>query len=88
LSSLSRQAGQKALAPIQQAIDSDPEREVKRRAVSALQQMPNGEGIPMLIQVARNSKDADVRKQAMNSLGQSRDQRAISFFEEVLKAKP
>ena len=85
LSSLSRQAGQKALAPIQQAIDNDPEREVKRRAVSALQQMPNGEGIPMLIQVARNSKDADVRKQAMNSLGQSRDQRAISFFEEVLK---
>jgi hypothetical protein len=26
-----------------------------------------------------------VRKQAMTSLGQSRDGRAISFFEEVLK---
>jgi hypothetical protein len=27
----------------------------------------------------------DTRKQAMSSLGQSRDGRAISFFEEVLK---
>lgn len=82
---LSRQAGMKAVGPIQQAIENDPEREVKRRAVSALQQMPNGEGIPLLIQLARTSVNPEVRKQAMNSLGQSRDQRAISFFEDVLK---
>lgn len=85
---LARQAGSKAIGPIQQAIENDPEREVKRRAVSALQQMPNGEGIPMLIQVAKTSRDTEVRKQAMSSLGQSRDQRAIVFFEDVLKAKP
>ena len=47
--------------------------------------MPDGEGIPLLIQFARTTKDNDVRKQAMNSLGQSRDGRALSFFEEVLK---
>jgi HEAT repeats len=85
---LSRQAGMKAVGPIQQAIENDPEREVKRRAVSALQQLPNGEGIPLLIQVAKTSRDAAVRKQAMSSLGQSRDQRAIAFFEDVLKSKP
>ena len=33
----------------------------------------------------RFTKDAEVRKQAMNSLQQSRDMRAIAFFEEVLK---
>jgi HEAT repeat protein len=88
LSTLSRQAGMKAVGPIQQAIENDPEREVKRRAVTALQHMPNGEGIPLLIQLARTSHNADVRKQAMSSLGQSRDQRAIAFFEDVLKAKP
>jgi len=88
LSVLSRQAGMKAVGPIQQAIENDPERDVKRRAVSALQHMPNGEGIPLLIQLARTSRNAEVRKQAMSSLGQSRDQRAIAFFEDVLKTKP
>ena len=88
LSTLSRQAGMKAVGPIQQAIENDPERDVKRRAVSALQHMPNGEGIPLLIQLARTSRNAEVRKQAMSSLGQSRDQRAIAFFEDVLKTKP
>lgn len=85
---LSRQIGLKAVGPIQQAIDNDPEREVKRSAVSALQHLPNGEGIPLLIQLAKSSRNAEVRKQAMSSLGQSRDQRAIVFFEDVLKAKP
>jgi HEAT repeat protein len=84
---LSRQAGMKAVGPIQQAIENDPEREVKRRAVSALQQLPNGEGIPLLIQLAKTSHNAEVRKQAMSSLAQSRDQRAIAFFEDVLKSK-
>ena len=58
---------------------------LKRRAVGALQSMPDGEGIPLLIQLAKATRDNDVRKQAMSSLGQSRDGRAISFFEEVLK---
>jgi len=53
--------------------------------VSALQNMPDGEGIPLLIQLAKNTKDNDVRKQAMNSLGNSHDMRAVTFFEEVLK---
>jgi HEAT repeat protein len=88
LSALSRQAGVKAIGPIQQAIENDPERGVKRRAVSALQQLPNGQGIPLLIQLAKNSRDVEVRKQAMSSLGHSRDQRAIAFFEDVLKSKP
>ena len=31
--------------------------------------MPDGEGIPLLIQLARATRDNEVRKQAMNSLG-------------------
>jgi HEAT repeat protein len=88
LFALSRQAGMKAVGPIQQAIENDPEREVKRRAVFALQQLPNGEGIPLLIQLAKTSHNAEVRKQAMSALAQSRDQRAVAFFEEVLKSTP
>ena len=85
---LARHQGMKAAGLIQQAIETDPEREVKRRAVSALRELPNGEGIPLLIQLAKTSRDPEVRKQAMSSLGQSRDQRAIAFFEDVLKTKP
>ena len=85
---LAEHAGMKAVGPIQQAIANDPDREVKRRAVSALQHLPNGEGIPLLIQLAKTSRDPEVRKQAMSSLGQARDQRAIAFFEDVLKSKP
>jgi hypothetical protein len=85
---LAEYTGMKAVAPIQHAIETDPDRQVKRRAVSALQRLPNGAGIPLLIQLAKTNHDPEVRKQAMSSLGQSRDQRAIAFFEEVLKAKP
>jgi len=63
--------------------DRDPQ--VKRRAVSALLSLPDGEGIPLLIEVVKTSQDAEVRKQAMNSLGSSRDPRATAFFEDVLK---
>jgi hypothetical protein len=37
-----------------------------------------------LIQVARNNRNAAVRKQAMFWLGQSQDPRAVKFFEEIL----
>jgi hypothetical protein len=85
---LGQKAGQKAVGVITSAIDNDPERDVKRRAVAALRQLPNGEGIPLLIQLARTNRDPDVRKQAMTWLGQSRDPRALAFFEQVLTGKP
>jgi hypothetical protein len=47
--------------------------------------MPDGAGIPALIQLVKTSKDMDVRKQAMNKLQSSHDARAEVFFEEVLK---
>ncbi|MCU1275320.1 MAG: lyase domain protein repeat-containing protein, partial [Bryobacterales bacterium] len=42
-------------------------------------------GIPLLIQLAKNTKDNEMRKQAMNSLSNSHDMRAVTFFEDVLK---
>ncbi len=83
---LAQRAGQKiAESAINDAIANDPETEVKKKAVFALTQMPAGEGVPLLIQVVRNNKNPEVRKQAMFWLGQSKDDRALSFIEEVLK---
>ena len=84
LSWLAHTAGQQAVAAITGAIDNDPETEVKKKAVFALSQLPKDEGVPLLIQVARANKNAEVRKQAMFWLGQSKDPRAVKFFEDIL----
>lgn len=82
---LAQRAGQKAVGAITAAIENDPDTEVKKKAVFALSQLPGDEGVPMLIQQARTNKNPVVRKQAMFWLGQSRDPRALRFFEEILR---
>jgi HEAT repeat protein len=81
---LAQRASRQAAATITDAIDRDPDTEVKKKAVFALSQMPKDEGVPLLIGVARNNANAAVRKQAMFWLGQSKDPRAVKFFEEIL----
>ncbi len=82
---LAQKAGKKAAQAITGAIETDPATEVKKRAVFALSQLPKSEGVPLLIQVARTNRNPEVRKQAVFWLGQSRDERALKFFEEILK---
>jgi len=53
--------------------------------MSALHALPDGEGIPPLIEVVKTTQNAEVRRQAMSSLAQSRDPRVLAFFEDVLK---
>jgi hypothetical protein len=81
---LAQRAGDKAAGAISDALD-DPDTEVKKKAVFALSQLPKDDGVPKLIEVARTNKNPEVRRQAMFWLGQSRDPRAIAFFEEILK---
>lgn len=82
---LAQRTGQKAVGTITAAIENDPDTEVKKKAVFALSQLPKDEGVPLLIQQARTNKNAAVRKQAMFWLGQSKDPRALKFFEEILR---
>jgi hypothetical protein len=84
---LAQRAGQKAVGTITAAIDNDPDTEVKKKAVFALSQLPRDQGVPLLIDQARNNKNAAVRKQAMFWLGQSKDPRALKFFEEILSRR-
>jgi hypothetical protein len=82
---LAQRAGAKAIGQITAAIENDPDTKVKEKAVFALSQLPKDEGVPLLIQQARTNKNPVVRKQAMFWLGQSKDARALRFFEEILK---
>ena len=65
-------SNKQALDTINAAVANDPDRAVKEQAVFALKQLPEAEGIPLLIGVAKNNPDPAVRKKAMFWLGQSR----------------
>ena len=81
---LARRPEPKILDTLRAAID-DPDATVQRRAITTLNSLPDGEGVPLLIQVIKTTKDAQVRKEAMNALQNSRDPRALTFFIDVLK---
>ncbi len=81
---IAQRAGEKAAPAITEAIEKDPETEVKKRAVFALSQLPKEESVRLLIQVARTNRNPAVRRQAFFWLGQSRDARALEFLEEIL----
>ncbi len=84
---LAQKAGKEAVSVITGAIDNDPDTDVKKKAVFALSQLPKDDGVPKLMDVARNNRNPEVRKQAMFWLGQSKDPRAVKFFEEILSRK-
>jgi hypothetical protein len=77
-------ANREAQLVIGNAVLNDPDRAVKEQAVFALQQLPDGQGVPLLINVAKNNPDPAVRKKAMFWLGQSKDPRALDFFARIL----
>jgi HEAT repeat protein len=46
--------------------------------------MKNGEGVPLLINLAKTNKNPVVRKEAVRWLGMTNDPRALDFLEEIL----
>lgn len=66
------------------AFDEDEDQEVREAAVFALSRRPDGEGIPVLMEVARTAREAGTRRAAMFWLAQSEDERVLDFFEEIL----
>jgi HEAT repeat protein len=83
---LAQKAGDKQAAEVNgNAALNVSDRAVKDSAVFALQQLPPDRGIPLLINLAKNNGDPDVRKKAMFWLGQSSDPRAVEFIAQILK---
>jgi HEAT repeat protein len=66
--------------------DGDADEDLKAHAVFVLSQLPNGRGIPNLLEVARSNLSPRVRSRALFWLGQSGDPRAIALFESVLRS--
>jgi len=57
---------------------------VQVQAVRAISERKAEESVPLLIKIAKTHPNQMVRKQAIRSLGESGDPRAIEFFREVL----
>ena len=66
------------------AQSADANAEVQVQAVRAISERKAEESVPLLIKIARTHPNQMVRKQAIRSLGESGDPRAIEFFREVL----
>lgn len=82
---LSQAAGDAATVGLTElAENEDEDREVRDQAVFALSQLPDDQGVPILIRLARSNKDPKVRRKALFWLGQSDDPRALKLFEEIL----
>lgn len=84
LSWLAQRAADQAWPAIDAVLQKDPDTEVKKLAVNALTRFPNGEGIPRLMEVARSHPNAEVRRQAMLRLGETKDPRVVEFFAQIL----
>jgi HEAT repeat protein len=66
------------------AQSNDATAEVQVQAVRAISERRSEESVPLLIKIARSHPNQMVRKQAIRSLGESGDPRAVEFFREVL----
>ncbi len=66
------------------AQSTDGNAEVQVQAVRAISERRSEESVPILIKIARTHPNQAVRKQAIRSLGESGDPRAVDFFKEVL----
>ena len=66
------------------AQSTDGNAEVQVQAVRAISERRSEESVPILIKIARTHPNQLVRKQAIRSLGESGDPRAVDFFREVL----
>ena len=66
------------------AQSTDANAEVQVQAVRSIGERHAAESVPLLIKIAKTHPNQLVRKQAIRSLGESGDPRAIEFFREVL----
>ena len=82
---LAQQAGEKVSSTLRDAVDNDPEEDVRAHAVFAISQLPDDQGIPILVELANTHRSTAVRKKAIFWLGQKHDPRALAAIEDILK---
>ena len=85
---LGQKATQESIKTLKDFVEKpDEEVEVKESAIFAISQLPQEKAVPLLLSIAKGNKSPSVRKKAMFWLGQTGDEQALKFFEEILLKK-
>lgn len=85
---LGQKASEESVGALKDIVQAkDGEAAIKEQAVFAISQLPKDRSVPMLIDIAKTNKSADVRKKAIFWLGQTGDESAVKFFEDILLKK-
>jgi HEAT repeat protein len=86
---IGERVGKKSLELLRETVESNSaETQVQMQAVHAISERPAEEAVPLLIKIARTHPNQQVRRAAVQRLGESGDPRALEFFHEVLTQKP
>ena len=82
---IGERVGKRSLDLLQETVESSSaEAQVQMQAVHAISERPADEAVPLLIRIARTHPNRQVRRRAIQVLGESGDARALEFFREVL----
>ncbi|HEX9614791.1 MAG TPA: HEAT repeat domain-containing protein, partial [Bacteroidota bacterium] len=65
----------------------EEDEDVQKHAVFALTQLPENEGVPLIIKIARTHPNPRVRKQAVFWLGECDDPRAFETIIDIARGK-
>lgn len=85
---IGERAGKRSLDLLRETVESSStETQVQVQAVHAISERPAEESVPLLIKIARTHQNQQVRRRAMQVLGESGDPRALEFFREVLRSE-
>jgi RNA polymerase sigma factor (sigma-70 family) len=85
---LGQKASAESIKALKDIVDEPKEESgLKDQAVFAISQLPKEKSVTMLIDIAKTNKSPSVRKKAIFWLGQTGDESALKFFEEILLKK-
>ncbi|MDQ1523157.1 MAG: hypothetical protein QOE47_1081 [Pyrinomonadaceae bacterium] len=85
---IGERAGKRSLDLLRETVESSSaESQLQVQAVNALSERPAEESVPILIKIARTHPNQQVRRRAINVLGESGDPRALEFFKDVLRSE-
>jgi len=85
---LGQKASAESIKALKDIVDEPKEESgLKDQAVFAISQLPKEKSVPMLIDIAKTNKSPSVRTKAIFWLGQTGDESALKFFEEILLKK-
>jgi HEAT repeat protein len=85
---IGERAGKRSLDLLRETVESSSaETQVQMQAVHAISERPADESVPLLIKIARTHQNQQVRRRAIQVLGESGDPRALEFFREVLRSE-